>query len=102
MLEKKMAARAKSSKVVYLPPVADEHFLKNTVEMLDRLREESEMRGRHMLASLLEIAKSEAEDDLKTYANRLRMLARVYDGDDGAAMMAQKPACRGAKEAQQG
>lgn len=97
-----MSPRANVSQVVYLPPVADESFLKNTVEMLERLRAESELRGRHMLASLLAITKVEAEDDLKTCANALRMQSRQHDRDDGAAELAQKFACRGSAMAQQG
>ncbi len=97
-----MSARAHASKVVHLPAVADEHFLKNTVEMLERLQEESEARGRHLLGSLLAIAKVEAVDDLKTGANRLRMLSRELDRNDGAAELAQKFAHRAGNAAQQG
>ena len=65
--------------VVYLPPVADRKFLRNAVDVLEQLRAESEVRGHLMLASLLEIAKGEAEDGLRTQAKteRIDRLARV-------------------------
>ena len=94
-----MSARASASQIVYLPPVADERFLQSTAEALERLAAESELRGRRMLASLLAIAKVEAEDDLKTCASNLRILSREQDRDDGAALMASKLARRGGKPA---
>jgi hypothetical protein len=97
-----MAARATESTITYLPPAGDEGFLKNTVDMLERLREESELHDRHMLASLLAIAKGEAEDDLKTCANRMRLASREMDRNDGAAELAQKFAFRAEQVAQQG
>jgi len=48
------------------PYVDSDAFLKLVAEVLDRLRSESEERGHPLLASLLEISKCEAEDDLKT------------------------------------
>jgi hypothetical protein len=44
----------------------------------------------------------EAEDDLKTCAKTLYIRSRDQDHDDGAAVMAQKFACRGGRPARQG
>ncbi|MGH6922734.1 MAG: hypothetical protein ACRED5_03095 [Propylenella sp.] len=93
-----MSVFAKAPRVVHFPTVVDERFLRSTVDALERLREESDLRGHSMLASLLAIAKCEAEDDLKTRAKIRRLNARGQDRDDGAAMMAQKLARRGAKQ----
>ena len=41
-------------------------FLRLTAEILERLELESSSRGNRMLASLLDIARTEAEDGLKT------------------------------------
>jgi hypothetical protein len=87
------------SQIVYLPFVVEEAFLKDTVDTLERLREESEMRGHGMLASLLAIAKGEAEDDLKTRAKTRHLQMRAQEQDDGAARMARKLACRIAGQA---
>ncbi len=84
--------------VVYLPPVSDQAFLKNTTDLLERLRAESEMRGHAMLASLLEITKGEAEDGLSTRATVDEFTEKRQE-DDGAEEMAQKFACRTAVSA---
>jgi hypothetical protein len=84
--------------VVYLPPISDHTFLRNTAEVLERLRSESESRGHAMLASLLAITKGEAEDGLSTRAKAVEISAK-YQDDDGAAMMAQRLACRTQKRA---
>ena len=98
-----MSARTSASHIVDFPLVADEKFLSSTVDILERLRAESELRGHNLLASLLAITKGEAEDDLKTRARTLRLLARDQDHrDDGVARMAQKLACRGGKLARKG
>jgi hypothetical protein len=88
-----MPASESASEVVYLPFVVDESFLKDTVETLERLHEESAMRGHNMLASLLSIAKGEAEDDLRTKAKLHHLTTRIAERDDGAAQLAQKFAC---------
>jgi hypothetical protein len=88
-----MSARVNASQVAYLPS-ADEAFLKNALATLEQLREESELHGRHLLASLLAITKGEAEDDLKTCSKKVRGGARMSDHDDGAAMLARKFAYR--------
>jgi hypothetical protein len=83
--------------VVYLPPVSDQAFLRNAAELLERLRSESELRGHPLLASLLAITKGEAEDGLRTQAKLVTVRskkAHKAQEDDGAAMMAQRLACR--------
>ncbi len=88
-----MSALPKAS-VVYLPPVADQKFLKNAIGLLEQLRSESELRGHAMLASLLAITKGEAEDGLHTQAKALEIQPQAQNDDDGAALMAEKFACR--------
>jgi hypothetical protein len=85
--------------VVYLPPVSDEMFLKNAADLLERLYAESELRGHAMLASLLSIAKGEAEDGLSTHKQLVALKAKAPDEDDGAAMMAQRLSYRAEKRA---
>ena len=89
-----MSALPKAS-VVYLPPIADRKFLKTVADTLEALRAESEQRGHAMLASLLDITKGEAEDGLHTQAKDLEVRPRGENDDDGAALMAEKLACRG-------
>jgi hypothetical protein len=80
--------------VVYLPPVSDETFLRNATDLLGRLQAESGMRGLSLLASLIEIARGEAEDGLRTSRHVAAIEAKVTDEDDGAAEMAQRLAHR--------
>lgn len=93
-----MSARSLSS-ALYLPSVSDDTFLKDeaflrkVAELLEGIRTESELRGHTMLASLLEIAKGEAEDGLST-REKDREVRTEKSEDDGAAMMAQKFAHR--------
>ena len=51
---------------------ADEEFLGCVLQALERLRAASEERGHPMLASMIEFAKVEAEDDLRTQSLLLR------------------------------
>jgi len=101
-----MSARVQLPQIDHSPSVIDERFvrnkdfLRNTVETLERLQEESEAHGRHLLASLLAITRGEAEDDLKTGAKIYRLRSRDLDRNDGAAEMARKLACRGAAPAE--
>jgi hypothetical protein len=48
--------------------VPDRHFLRRAIDQLEELGLESHERGHPMFASLLDIAKSEAEDALRTGA----------------------------------
>ncbi len=47
---------------------SDEHFLRCVLQALERLRDASQNRGHPMLASMIDLAKAEAEDDLRTHA----------------------------------
>ena len=55
---------SKSDSDIFGMPTRD--FLRLTAEILERLELESSSRGNRMLASLLDIARTEAEDGLKT------------------------------------
>ncbi len=85
-----MPARQIASPVAYLGSAMDEKFLASTAEALDRLYRESEQRGHRFLASLLSIAKGEAEDGASTLAKDGAIRSREPDRDDGAALMARK------------
>jgi hypothetical protein len=80
-----------------LPSVGKKKFLTEVADTLERLRSESEWRGHALLASLLEITRGEAEDELKTHAETLRLAnnhvrgrKRGLDDDDGVIRMAAK------------
>jgi hypothetical protein len=47
---------------------SDEDFLRVILQSLGKLRQASEDRGYGMLASMIELARTEAEDDLRTRA----------------------------------
>ena len=47
---------------------SDEHFLRCVMQALERLRDASQDRGHSMLASMIDLAKVEAEDELRTKA----------------------------------
>ena len=56
--------------------MSTEHdFLQNIAQMLVRLRDASEEHGYPLLASLLEMARAEAEDEQRTAAISLKQLA---------------------------
>lgn len=97
--------RASFERMVELPAVADEFFLKKIAEALERFRSESEKRGHPLLASLLDIARGEAEDDLKTHeeaprlsSEQVRVREHGLDDDEGVLRMAEKLACRAANK----
>jgi hypothetical protein len=79
-----MSAHVNTSSVVYLPTTLDENFLGNVTEQLEQLRVQCEVRGHPLLASLLAIAKGEAEDGLKTHATVQHVRAQLRELDDGA------------------
>jgi hypothetical protein len=100
-----MSAHAKApfGKIVDLPSVADELFLTKVVEILERLRSESDRRGHPLLASLLQIAREEASDDLATRTEALLFSqgspkAPDTGEDEGLMRMAEKLAYRGGNE----
>ena len=75
------------------PSLVDEEFLTKVVDILERLRAQSEMRGHPLLASLLAITKDEAEDDLRTRASELENGGLLNDADESVIKMAQRLAC---------
>ena len=76
-----------------IPAVVDEEFLAKVSEILERLRAQSEMRGHPLLASLIAIAKDEAEDDLKTRAAEFKRGGLLAEADDSVIRIAQRFAC---------
>jgi len=92
-----MSVRAFAAQVVHIPTASDDSFLRNAVETLDRLGAQSEQRGYMLLASLISIAKGEAEDGIRTRAQDISILER--DHDDGVELMARKFAYRAAGQA---
>lgn len=71
----------------------DEEFLTRIAEILDRLKAQSEMRGYPLLASLLAIAKDEAEDDLRTRSGEFQRGGPFGDADAGVLQIAQRFSC---------
>ena len=69
----------------------DEEFLTKVAEILERLRAQSELRGHPLLASLIAIAKGEADDDLRTRS--LGGEGPAEEADDGVIQMAQRFSC---------
>jgi hypothetical protein len=59
---------------------ANESFLDIVVQALDRLRQASEDHGHTMLASMIALAISEAQDDLRTQALECERFARFRAG----------------------
>ena len=76
-----------------VPSVVDEEFLTKIVDILERLRTQSDMRGHPLLASLLAIAKDEAEDDLRTRVSEFQNGGLLNDADESVIKMAQRFSC---------
>lgn len=79
--------------------VSDEHFLRKVSEILERLRRESEQRGHPLLASVLDVARAEAQDGLRTEialrrSGRVKKVEHGFEDDDGVVRMAEKFAWR--------
>jgi hypothetical protein len=95
-------ARSRASLESIRPPAAGrEKFLAEIADILDRLRTEAQWRGHPLLASLIEIARGEAEDELKsrsemqrTPADPVRVREHGIEEDDGVLRMAEKLAKR--------
>ena len=51
---------------------SDEHFLRSVLQDLERLRGESRQRGHPLLASMIDLALAEAQDELRTQAITVR------------------------------
>ena len=54
----------------------DDDFLRVAIQAIDRIREKSIERGHLMLASLLDMAKTEAEDELRTNAKPAQRISQ--------------------------
>jgi hypothetical protein len=89
-----MTAPAQASQVYYLPSLADQPFLRKAAEALEQLETESEAHGHQLLASLIAIARGEAEDSIKTRVKTQRVLRPKEDPNDGAEEIAQRFAHR--------
>jgi hypothetical protein len=88
-----MPANSSALSFADVPSAVDEDFLEKVAEILERLRAQSEMRGHPLLASLLAIAKGEAEDDLRTRQAELGAGGLLAEADDSVIRMAQRFAC---------
>jgi hypothetical protein len=60
---------------------SDEQFLQGVVDELERLRGESRERGHPFLASIIDLAVVEAQDDLRTQAITVRRLSDFREPD---------------------
>ncbi len=95
-------SKVSSLKTTELPSSEDSHFLHDVAQILERLRSLCEWHGHPLLAALIDMAKSEANDDLKTYVQvarlspgEVRHRKPVSDVDgESAARMAEKLAHR--------
>ena len=95
-----MSARPRTSerKMIRLASVAEERFLRKVMTSLEELRRESNARGHMFLASLLEITRGAAEDDLNTRtAGFLDLLDPDAEEDDGVVQIAEKWSARAKK-----
>ncbi len=64
---------------------SSEEFLECVLQALERLRAASSKRGHPMLASIIELAEAEAEDDRRTRALLARRFSEFRDaGQTGA------------------
>jgi hypothetical protein len=77
---RKSAAKKSSDNLVDLASAADQRFLRKVIDNLERLRAASDSRGHPFLSSLLDIARREAADDLKTQ----RKVAKLNSSFSGA------------------
>ena len=55
-------------------------FLKRSIEILEALKQKTLAQGHPMLASLLDMAKSEAEDELRTAEKSDELRAAFFEG----------------------
>ena len=88
-----MSVSSNRLSVADIPSLVDEDFLTKVVEILDRLAAQSELRGHPLLASVLAIAKDEAEDDLRTRAGEFENGGLLSEADTSVVRMAQRFAC---------
>ncbi len=64
---------------------SDEQFLRSVLEDLERLRGASRQRGHPLLASIIDLAVAEAQDDLRTQAIAVRRFSEFRDACVSAA-----------------
>ena len=88
-----MSAKSNRLSFADIPSFVDQDFLTKTVEILDRLRAQSELGGHPLLASILTIAKDEAEDDLRTRLGEFRKRGFLPEADSSVVLIAQRFAC---------
>jgi len=88
-----MPASSNRLSISDLPSFVDDDFLTKVVEILDRLGAQSELRGHPLLASVLAIAKDEAEDDLRTRLGEFEKGGLLSEADSSVVLMAQRFAC---------
>jgi hypothetical protein len=91
-LESIVSAKPKPS-LADVPSFADENFLVKAAEIIERLASQSELGGHHLLASILAIAKEEAEDDLRTRRGKFQRRGLSSEVDGSLLLMAQRFAC---------
>jgi hypothetical protein len=92
-----MSANSNRLTVSHLPSFVDDDFLTKVADILNRLKVQSELGGHPLLASVLEIAKDEAEDDLRTRVGEFEkrgLLSEVDEVDRSVVLMAQRFAFR--------
>ena len=88
-----MPANSNRLSATDLPSFVDEEFLTKVSDILDRLGAQSELRGHPLLASLLSIAKDEAEDDLRTRVGEFQKGDLLSEADSSVVRLAQRFAC---------
>ena len=88
-----MPATSSALSFADIPSVVDEDFLTKVSDILERLRAQSEMRGHPLLASLLDITRQEAEDDLRTRVGEFQNGGFLGAADESVIRMAQKFSC---------
>jgi hypothetical protein len=65
----------------------DADFLRVVIQAVRRLQETCAERGHPLLASLLDIARAEAEDDLRTDAQNVQLLSRIQQRDSTLSLL---------------
>lgn len=91
-----MSARLRASLSSASPQIAADPFLRTAIKVADRLCSESELRGYALLSTLFEIARAEAEDNLRTYGKRklgtgqAKLSDHEVDDNEGAREIAAK------------
>ncbi len=99
-----MSAHLNASASSTPAPIAGDPFLGTVIRVMDRLCSESELRGYSLLSNLLEIARAEAEDNLRTYGRKKLRAGQAHNSsedaedNEGARRIAAKFAWRATKK----